>query len=134
LGRGLGRGVANEAAILPERDCDSIFAVIAEEAGFVGTVGLTALYAVMIVLLLKSASGVRERFSRLVVTGLALYFAAHFFVNIGVNLGLIPMTGLTLPLFSTGGSSMFTSFVALGLALGLAAQREAALDGDAFRE
>lgn len=134
FGRGLGRGVANEAAILPERDCDSIFAVIAEEAGFVGTAGLLALYALMIVLLLKSAAGVRERFSRLVVTGLALYFASHFFVNIGVNLGLIPMTGLTLPLFSTGGSSMFTSFVALGLALGLAAQREAALDGDAFRE
>ena len=134
FGRGLGRGVANEAGILPERDCDSIFAVIAEEAGFVGTAGLLALYALLIVLLLKSASGVRERFSRLVVTGLALYFASHFFVNIGVNLGLIPMTGLTLPLFSTGGSSMFTSFAALGLALGLAAQREAALDGDAFRE
>lgn len=134
FGRGLGHGVSNEAAILPERDCDSIFAVIAEEAGFVGTVGLLALYALFIALILWSASGVRERFSRLVVTGVGLYFAAHFFVNIGVNLGLVPMTGLTLPLFSTGGSSMLACFAALGLALGLSAQREAALDGDAFRD
>jgi rod shape determining protein RodA len=134
FGRGLGHGVSNEAAILPERDCDSIFAVIAEEAGFVGTVGLLALYALFIALILWSASGVRERFSRLVVTGVGLYFASHFFVNIGVNLGLVPMTGLTLPLFSTGGSSMFACFAALGLALGLSAQREAALDEDAFRD
>lgn len=133
FGRGLGHGVANEAGILPERDCDSIFAVIAEEAGFLGTAGLLLLYALLIVLLLVSASGIRERFSRLTVTGLALYFASHYFVNVGVNLGLLPMTGLTLPLFSTGGSSMLVSFAALGLALGLAAQREAALDEDAFR-
>jgi rod shape determining protein RodA len=134
FGRGLGHGVSNEAAILPERDCDSIFAVIAEEAGFVGTTGLLLLYALFIALVLWSASGVRERFSRLLVTGVGLYFAAHFFINIGVNLGLIPMTGLTLPLFSTGGSSMFACFAALGLALGQSAQREAALDADAFRD
>jgi rod shape determining protein RodA len=134
FGRGLGRGVANEAAHLPERDSDSIFAVIAEEAGFVGTCGVLALYTLMIVLLLMSASAVRERFSRLVVGGIALDFAAHFFVNVGVNLGLVPMTGLTLPLFSTGGSSLLVTFLALGLALGLAAQREPSLDEDAFRD
>ena len=134
LGRGLGQGVANEAAHLPERDCDSVFAVIAEEAGFLGTAGLLCLYALLIVLILSSASAIRERFSRLVVCGIGLYFAAHFFVNVGVNLGLIPMTGVTLPLFSTGGSSMLVTFAALGLALGLAAQREATLDEDAFRD
>ena len=134
LGRGLGEGVANEAAILPERDSDSVFAVIAEESGFLGTTGLLLLYALMIVLILSSAASIRERFSRLVVCGIGLYFAAHFFVNVGVNLGLIPMTGLTLPLFSTGGSSMFVTFLALGLGLGLAAQREATLDEDAFRD
>jgi rod shape determining protein RodA len=134
FGRGLGLGVANEAAHLPERDSDSIFAVIAEEAGFLGTAGLLSLYVLLIVLVLASASAIRERFSRLVVCGIGLYFAAHFFVNVGVNLGLLPMTGLTLPLFSTGGSSMFVTFLALGLALGLAAQREATLDEDAFRD
>jgi rod shape determining protein RodA len=124
LGRGLGRGVANQAGHLPERDCDSMFAVMAEESGFLGTTGLLLLYAFLIALLLHSASTIRERFSRLVVGGIGLYFAAHFFVNVGVNLGLIPMTGLTLPLFSTGGSSMLVTFAALGLALGLSAQRE----------
>ena len=134
FGRGLGRGVANEAAILPERESDSIFAVIAEEAGFFGTCGVLALYTLLIVLTLMSASAIRERFARLVVCGVGLYFASHFFTNVAVNLGLIPMTGLPLPLFSTGGSSMLVTFLALGLALGLSAQREATLDEDAFRD
>lgn len=133
-GRGLGNGVANEAGHLPERDCDSIFAVIAEEAGFFGASGVILLYALFIVLVLWSASGIRERFSRLVVCGIGLHFAAHAFINVGVNLGVMPMTGLPLPLLSTGGSSMLATFAAVGLALGLAAQREATLDEDAFRE
>jgi rod shape determining protein RodA len=133
-GRGLGNGVANQAGHLPERDCDSVFAVIAEEAGFFGASGLLILYGLLVVLLLWSASQIRERFSRLVVAGVGLHFGAHAFVNVGVNLGLTPMTGLPLPLLSTGGSSMLATFAALGLALGLAAQREATLDEDAFRE
>lgn len=134
FGRGLGNGVANEAAHLPERDCDSIIAVVAEEAGFVGTSGILLLYALMIVLLMQSASEVRERFSRLAVGGIALVFASHFVVHVSVNLGLMPLTGLTLPLFSTGGSSLLASFFGLGLALGLSAQSEPTLDGDAFRD
>jgi rod shape determining protein RodA len=133
-GQGLGNGVANEAGHLPERDCDSIVAVIAEEAGFVGVGAVLVLYALLVVLLLSSAGQIRERFSRLVVGGLGLHFASHLFVNVGVNLGLVPMTGLPLPLFSTGGSAMLATFAAIGLALGLAAQREAALDEDAFRD
>ncbi len=133
LGTGLGRGVANEAGHLPERDSDSIFAVVCEEAGFVGTLGVLALYALLIVLLLLRASSIRERFTRLVVGGVALYFGAHFFINTSVNLGLLPMTGLTLPLLSTGGSSLLATATALGLALGLAAHREPSLDQDAFR-
>jgi len=132
-GTGMGKGVANESAHLPERDCDSIIAVIAEEAGFLGTAGLLLLYALLIVLLFASASHIRERFSRLVVGGIGLYFASHFFINVGVNLGLVPMTGLTLPLLSTGGSSLLVTFLALGLALGLSAHQEPTLDQDAFR-
>ncbi|MCE9595184.1 MAG: rod shape-determining protein RodA [Planctomycetes bacterium] len=134
LGTGLGQGVANQAAHLPERDTDSIFAVIAEETGFIGTTGLLALYALLVILLFSTASHVRERFSRLVVTGVGLYFASHLFINVGVNLRLLPMTGVPLPLFSTGGSSLLVSFLALGLAVGLAAHREPSLDEDAFRD
>ncbi len=134
FGRGLGDGVANAAAHLPERDCDSIFAVVAEEAGFVGSSAILLLYVLLIVLLLGAASTIRERFARLVVSGVALYFAAHLFVHTAVNLGLVPLTGLPLPLFSTGGSSLLATCLALGLALGLSAHQEATLDGDAFRE
>jgi len=133
LGTGLGLGVANEAGHLPERESDSIFAVIAEEGGFFGATALVLLYVGMASMLLLAAGRTRERFSRLVVGGVALYFAAHFFINIGVNLGLLPMTGLTLPLISTGGSSLLTSFLALGLGLGLSARYEPSLDRDAFR-
>ena len=133
LGRGLGRGVANEAAHLPERECDSIFAVVAEEGGFVGASLLIVGYLLFAGLILVSSARVRDRFARLIVGGVGLYFAAHFFINVGVNLGLLPMTGLTLPLISTGGSSLMASFVALGLALGLSARQEPALDLDAFR-
>jgi rod shape determining protein RodA len=133
-GQGLGEGVANEAAHLPERESDSIFAVVAEEAGFLGTAGILALYCLMIVLLMTSAAAVRERFSRLVVGGIALVLAAHLTINVGVNLGLLPLTGLPLPLFSTGGSSLLATLLALGLALGLAAQSEPTFDQDAFRD
>ncbi|HED64520.1 MAG TPA: FtsW/RodA/SpoVE family cell cycle protein, partial [Planctomycetes bacterium] len=133
LGTGIGHGVANEAGHLPERESDSIFAVIAEESGFVGAGMLVLLYLAFTSLLVVAAARTRERFSRLVVSGVAFYFAAHFFINVGVNLGLLPMTGLTLPLISTGGSSLMASFAALGLALGLSARREPSLDLDAFR-
>jgi rod shape determining protein RodA len=133
FGTGLGDGVANRTGSLPERDCDSVFAVIAGELGFVPTAGVMTLYMLMIALLLGSASGIRDRFSRLAAGGIAMYFAAHFMINVSVNLGLIPMTGITLPLFSTGGSSLLTTFLALGLAVGLAAHSEPALDKDAFQ-
>jgi rod shape determining protein RodA len=132
-GTGLGEGIANAAAHLPERDCDSIFAVVAEESGWLGTAGILALYALLVAAILGSASNLRDRFSRLAVAGVGLYFAAHLFIHASVNLGLVPLTGIPLPLFSTGGSSMMATLLALGLALGLAANREPSLDRDSFR-
>ena len=132
-GTGLGQGIASETGILPERDSDSIFAVVAEETGFAGAAGLLVLYALLILSLMASAAKLRDRFTRLVVGGIALYFGAHVFIHVGVNTGLLPMTGLTLPLLSTGGSSLLACCLALGLALGLSARHEPALDQDAFR-
>ncbi len=131
-GRGLGRGIANEAGILPERESDSVFAVIAGETGFVGASAVLLLYGLLVVLLMLGAAEVRDRFTRLVVGGVAIYFAAHVAVHAAVNLGLLPMTGLTLPLISTGGSSLLVSLSALGIAVGLSANQEPSLDGDAF--
>lgn len=134
FGTGLGRGVANVAGHLPERDCDSIFAVLAEEGGWLGGSALVLGYLLLCAGLLHAASAQRDRFSRLVVGGVGLYFAAHLFIHVGVNLGLVPLTGLPLPLFSTGGSSLLATFAALGLALGTSARREASLDEDSFRD
>jgi rod shape determining protein RodA len=133
FGRGLGQGVANETGYPPERDCDSIFAVIAEEVGWLGSTIVLFVYTLWIALIMGSAATLRDRFSRLAVGGIALYFAAHVFINVGVNLGLMPLTGLTLPLFSTGGSSMLATFAVLGLALGLCAHHEPTLDEDSFK-
>lgn len=133
FGRKLGRGVANEAGHLPERDSDSIFAVVAEESGFLGACALLALYLLLVVLLMVGASTIRERYTRLVVGGIAIYFAAHFLINVSVNVGVLPMTGLTLPLLSTGGSSLLVTCAALGIALGLSSHHEPSLDEDAFR-
>lgn len=132
-GRGLGQGVANGAGHLPERDSDSVFAVIAEESGFFGAAGVLLVYTLLVILIMVSASGLRDRFSRLVVGGVALYFAAHVFINVSTNIGLLPMTGLTLPLVSAGGSSLLATFLALGLALGLGSHHDTRLDSDAFQ-
>jgi rod shape determining protein RodA len=134
FGTGIGQGVANETAHLPERDCDSIFAVVAEETGWLGASAILGLYVLFIALMMGSAGSLRDRFSRLAVGGIALYFSAHVFINVSVNLGLIPLTGLTLPLFSTGGSSLLTTFMAVGIALGLCAHREPSLDEDSFKK
>ena len=132
-GEGLGQGIANRAGNLPEKESDSIWAVIAEELGLFGSGALLLAYNLFAILILRAAGELRDRFSRLVVGGIGIYFAAHGFIHVGVNIGLLPMTGLTLPLFSTGGSSILASFGALGLALGLTARRALALDEDAFR-
>ena len=91
--------------------------VIAEESGFLGAGSLLFLYVLMILLMMMSASGIRDRFSRLVVGGIALYFSAHVFINVSVNLGLLPMTGLTLPLVSYGRSNLIVTLAGLGFAL-----------------
>lgn len=131
-GTGLGEGIANQTGWLPERESDSIFAVIAEEKGFVGATGLIFVYLLLIGLILRRAGRIRERFSRLVVGGVGLLFASHVFLHCGVMTGLLPLTGLTLPLISTGGSALLASFAALGLALGFGTHHEPGLDSDSF--
>lgn len=132
-GTGLGRGITNQTGHLPERESDSIFAVIAEEGGLVSGGVVILLYTLLVCLIMISAASIRERFSRLVVGGVGLFFMAHYFINMSVNMGLMPFTGLTLPLISTGGSSMLVSTAAIGLILGQVARHEPSLGEDSFR-
>jgi rod shape determining protein RodA len=94
---------------------DFIFSVIAEEEGFVGSVLVLALYAVVLFTGLRIAGQARDRLGKLVAVGVVTLLFSHVFINIGMNIRIVPVTGIPLPLLSYGGSSVLCSLIALGL-------------------
>lgn len=122
FGKGYEQGTQGRLGFCPERHTDFIFSVVGEEFGLVGCLALMAVYALLLTLLLRMASQVPDRSGRLVVAGVATIFAMQIVVNVAMNTGCGPITGLTLPMMSYGGSSMLSS--ALGLGLVASAWRE----------
>jgi rod shape determining protein RodA len=114
-GRGLGRGTQSRLRFLPEFRTDFIFASIAEELGMVGSLIVLSLYGVIFFILFRLLSRVGDRFGELIILGVASMLFIQIVINIGMNAGLLPITGITLPLLSYGGSSIVTTFIALGL-------------------
>ncbi|MFA5933067.1 MAG: rod shape-determining protein RodA [Microgenomates group bacterium] len=114
FGRGLGRGTQSRLQFLPEFRTDFIFASIAEEFGFLGSVILLFLYSAIIGRSLRIMHNANNRFSNLVVLGVLGMFFFQIIVNIGMNIGILPITGITLPLVSYGGSSLLTTLICLG--------------------
>jgi cell division protein FtsW (lipid II flippase) len=102
---------------LPERQTDFVFPVFAASWGLLGTAGLFLAYFVFLAVLLSTATRVREPSGRLLVVGVFTLFAVQVLVNLGMTVGLLPVVGVTLPFFSYGGSSLLTSFLAVGLVL-----------------
>ena len=94
---------------------DFIFSVIAEESGFIGSVVVVALYGVILVTGIWIASQARDRLSKLLAVGAVTLIFSHVFINIGMNIRIMPVTGVPLPLLSYGGSSVLTSMIAIGL-------------------
>jgi rod shape determining protein RodA len=94
---------------------DFVFSVAGEELGFVGAAGLVVLLAVVVLRVLVVAARAEEPFGRLVAVGVATWLAVQVTQNIGMNLGLLPVTGIPLPFVSYGGSSMLLSWLAVGL-------------------
>ena len=115
FGRGLGRGTQSRLQFLPEFRTDFIFASIAEEMGFVGSLLLLSLYLFLLVYFLRVAQRVNNPFGLLVIMGVVSMFLFQVFVNIGMNVGLLPITGITLPLISYGGSSLIATLLSLGM-------------------
>lgn len=115
FGRGLGQGPQSRLQFLPEFRTDFIFASIAEEMGFVGSLLILSLYLFLLVYILQTAQRTNHRFNFLVILGTASMFLFQVFVNIGMNVGLLPITGITLPLISYGGSSLLATFLSLGM-------------------
>lgn len=114
-GRGLGRGTQSRLQFLPEFRTDFIFAFIAEELGFIGSMLVLALYTVLFVGLLRMLNKTSDHFMELLIVGVMGMLFFQIIINIGMNTGLLPITGITLPLLSYGGSSLITVFISLGL-------------------
>jgi rod shape determining protein RodA len=115
FGRGLGRGTQSHLRFLPERHSDFIFASLAEELGFMGTLILLSFFALLLWRILVIAQKTDNRFGLLVCLGIFTMIFGQIFINIGMNLGLLPITGITLPLVSSGGSSLVAVLISLGI-------------------
>lgn len=118
-GKGIGYGTQSKLQFLPEYETDFIFAAFAEEWGLVGVCVLFGLFAVVIGRLLYHAIAGASNFERLFATGVATLIVSHFFVHIGMNIGLLPVTGTTVPFLSYGGTHLMTSFIGLGMVMAM---------------
>lgn len=114
-GLGFGRGPFIKYDFLSERHNDFIFAVVAHQWGFLGSLGFLGLYAILVLCGLEIAANNIDPFARLAALGIVAMFAVQVLVNVGMTLGLMPITGLTLPFVSYGGSSLLVNLMAIGL-------------------
>jgi rod shape determining protein RodA len=117
FGKGFRQGTQNALGYLPKDVAhnDFIFSVIAEEKGFMGSVTVIALYSVVLFTGIRIAGQARDRLGKLLATGIIAMWFSHIFINIGMNIRLMPVTGVPLPLLSYGGSSVICSLIAAGL-------------------
>ncbi len=120
LGKGVGYGTQSKLQFLPEYETDFIFAAFAEEWGLVGVILLFILFGVVIFRLLYHALRGATNFERLFAVGVAIFFISHFLIHIGMNIGLLPVTGTTVPFLSYGGSHLLTEFVGVGMVIAMA--------------
>lgn len=114
-GAGLGHGPQTQGGFIPFQETDFIFSVAGEELGFLGAAGLVALLAFVVLRALWVAARARDVFARLVAVGVACWLGVQTVENLGMNLGLLPVTGLPLPFVSYGGSAMLACWLAVGL-------------------
>lgn len=114
-GEGLFQGRQTQGGFIPFQQTDFVFSVAGEELGFLGSAGLLLVLGFLVVRSLMVAARAQDAFSRLVAIGVACWFIVQVFENVGMNLGIMPVTGLPLPFVSYGGSSMFACWLALGL-------------------
>jgi len=115
LGKGLTQGTQTQLDYLRTQTTDYVFSVLGEELGFVGAMLLFGLFVVLLFRGLHSATLARDVFGRLLATGIVIFILFQVFINVGVNLRLLPVTGIPLPFVSQGGSSLITLFVAVGI-------------------
>jgi len=122
-GKGYMNGTQSQLKFLPEQFTDFIFSVYSEEWGFLGSVGLLSIYMTLALRGLAIASKAKDKLGRLIAVGVVTIVLVHTFVNVGVTTGIMPVTGLTLPFMSYGGSSILSTSIALGLLINVSYRR-----------
>jgi rod shape determining protein RodA len=115
IGTGLFNGPQTNGRFVPEQQTDFIFTVAGEELGFLGSGAILILYLILLMRAFSIARRTNDPFGRLVCTGVIAWFSFQIFENIGMTMGLMPMTGVPLPFISYGGSSMFATLIGVGL-------------------
>jgi rod shape determining protein RodA len=123
FGKGLYHGTQTQLNFVPEHTTDFIFTVLGEELGFLGALLLVGLYVVVLVSGVRAMYAARDRFGFLLAGGLVTMFFFHILVNIGMTVGIMPITGIPLPFMSYGGSAILTDYAAVGILLNIAMQR-----------
>ncbi len=121
-GKGFLQGTQSQLQYLPQQSTDFIFSILAEELGFMGVLLVFALYGFLLFRGLVISLRARDTFSGLVAAGVVTLFAFQFFVNVGMTIGIMPITGIPLKLMSFGGSSLWSAMIAVGLLLNIAAR------------
>ena len=119
LGKGFGYGTQSRLEFLPEYQTDFIFAAFSEEWGFVGVSILLILYAIILSRILHYAITAATNFEAFYAVGYALLLMSHLIIHIGMNIGLLPVTGLSIPFMSYGGTHMLMLFIGLGILMGM---------------
>lgn len=119
FGKGIGYGTQSRLHFLPEYQTDFIFAAFSEEWGFVGSMLVLLLFAIIIYRILNNAIHGASNFEILYGAGVAVFLMAHLFINIGMNMGVLPVTGITVPFMSYGGSHLIVEFAALGILMSM---------------
>ena len=122
-GKGFRRGTQSQMAFLPERHTDFIFAVIAEERGFIGSSFLIVLYVIVLLVGVDAAKSAKDKMGTLMAGGIVSMLTLYVFINIGMASGILPVVGVPLPLVSYGGTSIITTFLAIGLLLNIRSRR-----------
>lgn len=120
FGKGIGYGTQSKLRFLPQYQTDFIFAAYAEEWGFVGVMLLLSLYGLLFVRLAEIARAAATNFDAFFTLGVLILLAAHVAIHVGISLGLLPVTGTTIPFMSSGGSHLVLEFAALGIVTSLA--------------
>ena len=133
-GKGVGLGSQSKLKFLPEYETDFIFAAFSEEWGFVGVIIILGLYGVVFWRIIDIAKKGATNFETLYGLGLSSIFLSHFVVHVGMNVGLLPVTGITMPFMSYGGSHMLAEFLGLGILMGQSSYARAINKGEAKNE